>query len=93
MVLLVQDHAGLNRQQAEALTKHLTDLILYQTQFTKDNFVTKEQLYRLNIQVHHLTHNMPHAGSRRITAPCLQMEAQQKQFRQEMQVRATSLQK
>ena len=48
----VQDHSGLNREQAEALTQHLTDLLLYQTQFTKDNFVTKEQLYRLNIQVH-----------------------------------------
>lgn len=59
-----EDHAGLNRQQAEALTKHLTQLLLYQTQFTKDNFVTKEQLHRLNIQ----------------------MEAHQKQFRQEMQV-------
>lgn len=42
---------GLNRQEAEALTQHLTSLILYQTQFTKDNFVTKEQLHRLDIQV------------------------------------------
>jgi formylmethanofuran dehydrogenase subunit B len=56
--------AGLNRIQAEALTRHLTDIILSQTAFNKGLFVSKGELERVVIQI----------------------EARQKQFKQEMQV-------
>jgi formylmethanofuran dehydrogenase subunit B len=43
--------AGLNRDQAEALTRHLTEIILSQTAFNKGLFVSKGELERSMIQI------------------------------------------
>ena len=52
-VVLTREHvaAGLNRQQAEALTRHLTEIILSQTAFNKGIFVSKGELDRIMIQI------------------------------------------
>ena len=44
-------NTGLNRQQAEALTRHLTEIILSQTAFNKGLFVSKGELERAMIQI------------------------------------------
>ena len=43
--------AGLNRHQAEALTRHVTNMILSQATFNKGLFVTKGELDRAIVQV------------------------------------------
>jgi formylmethanofuran dehydrogenase subunit B len=48
---LLRVPAGLNRNQAEALTRHLTEIILSQTAFNKGLFVSKGELERVMIQI------------------------------------------